>query len=230
MAFLRIKAKKNRKSHSETPLLSFWVAQKHEKTPFSLSESLRSTKKLHLVFPSRSEARKNSIWSFWVAQKHKKTPFGLSESLRSIEIYFFHTYVVDRNDYFLFFALMSLTETIIFSFSCLCRWQKRLFSLFCAYVVDRNTYFLFFILMSLTEAIIFSFSRLCRWQKRLFFSICSFWNVQKHEKPPFALSETFRSIKILFLAFLKRSEAWKQENCLQDYHTIFIFVCKWRFT
>ena len=118
---------------------------------------------------------------------------------------------------------MSLTETIIFSFLRLCRWQKPLFSIFHAYVVDRSDYFLFFALMSLTETIIFSFSRLCRWQKRLFFSICSFWNVQKHEnspfalsetfrsikKPPFALSETFRSMKILHLAFLKRSEAQK---------------------
>jgi len=111
---------------------------------------------------------------------------------------------------------MSLTEAIIFSFSCLCRWQKHLFSLFHAYVVDRNTYFLFFALMSLTEAIIFNF-----WP---------FWNVQKHENPSFALSEMFRSIKNLHLAFLKRSEARKQENYLQDYHTIFIFVCKWRFT
>ena len=107
----------------------------------------------------------------------------------------FYAYVIDRNDYFLFFTLMSLTETLIFSFSCLCRWQKWLFSLFRAYVVDRNDYFLFFALMSLTETLIFSFSRLCRWQKHLFFSICSFWNVQKHEKPPFALSETFRSTK-----------------------------------
>ena len=128
----------------------------------------------------------------------------------------FRAYVVDRSDYFLFFALMSLTETIIFSFSCLCRWQKRLFSLFRAYVVDRNDYFLFFMLMTLTETIIFNF-----WP---------FWNVQKHKNPPFGLSETFRSMKNLYLAFLKRSEAWKQENYLQDYHTIFIFVCKWRFT
>ena len=166
---------------------------------------------------------------------------------------------------------MSLTETPIVSFSCLCRWQKRLFSLFHAYVVVRNTYFLFFMLMSLTETPILSFSCLCRWQKHLFslfrayvvdrsdyFSpfalsetfrstknllllflkrseawkttIWPFWNVQKHEKPPFALSETFRSMKNLYLLFLKRSEAWKQENYLQDYHTIFIFVCKWRFT
>ena len=68
-------------------------------------------------------------------------------------------------------------------------------------------------LMSLTEAIIFSFSRLCRWQKRLFFSIYSFWNVQKHENPPFALSEMFRSTKNLHLLFLKRSEARKTSIC-----------------
>ena len=121
----------------------------------------------------------------------------------------FRAYVVDRNDYFLFFTLMSLTETIIFSFSRLCRWQKRLFAIFGAYVVGRNNYFLFFMLMSLTETIIFSFPRLCRWQKQLFFSICSFWNVQKHKKPLFALSETFRSMKNLHLLFLKCSEAWK---------------------
>jgi len=116
-------------------------------------------------------------------------------SLTEKPISLFHAYVVDRNTYFLFSALMSLTEAIIFSFSRLCRWQKRLFSLFHAYVVDRNDYFLFFALMSLTETIIFSFSCLWRWQKRLF-SI-------------FGLSEMFRSIKIRHLAFLKRSEAWK---------------------
>ena len=104
---------------------------------------------------------------------------------------------------------MSLTEAIIFSFSCLCRWQKHLFSLFHAYVVDKSNYFLFFMLMSLTETPIFSFSCLCRWQKRLFFSFSSFWNVQKHEKPLFALSATFRSMKNLYFLFLKRSEAWK---------------------
>ena len=146
-----------------------------------------------------------SIFSFSRLCRWQKNLFSL-----------FRAYVVDRKTYFLFFMLMSLTETPILSFSRLCRWQKRLFSLFHAYVVDRNDYFLFFALMSLTEAIIFNF-----WP---------FWNVQKHENPSFALSETFRSIKNLHLAFLKRSEAWKQENYLQDYHTIFIFVCKWRFT
>ena len=36
-----------------------------------------------------------------------------------------------------------------------------------------------------------------------------FWNVQKHEKLHFGLSETFRSVKNFILVFLKRSEAWK---------------------
>ena len=70
--------------------------------------------------------------------------------------------------------LMSLTEAFIFIFSCLCRWQKRLFSFFCAYVVDRSAYFHFSVLMSLTEALIFSFSCLCRWQKRLFSFFCAY--------------------------------------------------------
>ena len=130
----------SRSEARKNSIWSFWVAQKHEKNPFGLSESLRSTKKLYLVFLSRSEARKNSIWPFWVAQKHEKSPFGLSESLRSIEIYFFHTYVVDRNDYFQFLAFLKRSEA----------WKT---------------------------------------------SICSFWNVQKHKKPPFGLSETFRSTK-----------------------------------
>ena len=90
---------------------------------------------------------------------------------------------------------MSLTETSIFSFSRLCRWQKRLFSLFHTYVIDRSDYFLFFMLMSLTETIIFSFLRLCRWQKRLF-SLFRAYVVDR--------SDYFQ-----FLAFLKRSEAWK---------------------
>ena len=88
---------------------------------------------------------------------------------------------------------MSLTETIIFSFSCLCRWQKRLFSLFHAYVVDRSDYFLFFMLMSLTETFIFSFSCLCRWQKRLF-SLFHAYVVD-------------RSDYFLFLAFPRCAEA-----------------------
>ena len=54
---------------------------------------------------------------------------------------FFRAYVVDRNDYFHFLVFMSLSETIIFAFWCLCRCQKRLFLLFGAYVVDRNDYF-----------------------------------------------------------------------------------------
>ena len=104
---------------------------------------------------------------------------------------------------------MSLTETLIFSFSRLCRWQKRLFSLFHTYVVNRNDYFLFFTLMSLTETIIFLHLFFLKRSEAWKTSICSFWNVQKHEKPPFALSETFRSTKNLHLLFLKRSEAWK---------------------
>jgi len=51
---------------------------------------------------------------------------------------FFHAYVVDRSDYFLHFAFMSLTEAIIFSIPCLCRWQKHQFSFFRAYVVVRS--------------------------------------------------------------------------------------------
>ena len=39
--------------------------------------------------------------------------------------------------------------------------------------------------------------------------IWCFWNVQKREKLHFGVSETFRSTKNFFLAFLKRSEAWK---------------------
>ena len=74
---------------------------------------------------------------------------------------FFYAYVVDRSAYFHFFVLMSLTEAIIFAFWCLCRCQKRLFSLFGVYVVDRNAYFQFLVLMSLTEALIFSFWCLC---------------------------------------------------------------------
>ena len=70
---------------------------------------------------------------------------------------FFYAYVVGRNDYFLFFVFMSLSEAIIFNFLCLCRCQKRLFLFFGAYVVVRSDYFCFFVLMSLTEAIIFNF-------------------------------------------------------------------------
>ena len=108
---------------------------------------------------------------------------------------------------------MSLTETIIFSFSRLCRWQKRLFSLFRAYVVDRNDYLQFLVLMSLAETPIFSFLLFLKCSEAWKTSIWCFWNVQKHEKPPFALSETFRSMKNPHLLFLKRSEVWKSSIC-----------------
>ena len=75
---------------------------------------------------------------------------------------FFYAYVVDRSAYFHFLVFMSLTETLIFTFWCLCRCQKRLFSLFGAYVVVRSDYFCFLVLMSLSETIIFTFWCLCR--------------------------------------------------------------------
>ena len=108
---------------------------------------------------------------------------------------------------------MSLTETPIFSFSRLCRWQKRLFSLFHAYVVDRNTYFSPFVLSetfrSMKNLHLLFLKRSEAWK----FSICSFWNVQKHEKSLFGISEMFRSMKNLHLLFLKRSEAQKTSIC-----------------
>ena len=104
---------------------------------------------------------------------------------------------------------MSLSETPIFSFPRLCRWQKRLFSLFHAYVVDRNTYSLFFALSEMFRSTKILHLLFLKRSEAWKFSICSFWNVQKHEKPQFGLSETFRSIKNLHLLFLKRSEAWK---------------------
>ena len=88
---------------------------------------------------------------------------------------------------------MSLSEAPIFFFSCLCRWQKRLFSPFCAYVVVRSDYFLFFMLMSLTKAIIFFFSCLCRWQKRFFSS--------------FRIYVVDRSDYFLHFAFMSLTEA-----------------------
>ena len=42
-----------------------------------------------------------------------------------------------------------------------------------------------------------------------FYRIAIFWNVQKHEKLHFGLSEMFRSVKNFILVFLKCSEAWK---------------------
>ena len=104
---------------------------------------------------------------------------------------------------------MSLTETIISSFSCLCRWQKRLFSLFHAYVVDRSNYFSPFALSETFRSIKILHLLFLKRSEAQKSSICSFWNVQKHENPSFALSEMFRSIKNLHLLFLKCSEAWK---------------------
>ncbi len=92
-------------SRSEAHFFSirpFWVTQKRDFSSFDLSESLRSTFFLHLVFLShseayfflhlvflsRSEAHFFSIWPFWVTQKHIFSSFGLSESLRSLTLLF----------------------------------------------------------------------------------------------------------------------------------------------
>ena len=108
---------------------------------------------------------------------------------------------------------MSLTETIIFSFSRLCRWQKRLFSLFRAYVVDRSDYFSPFALSETFRSMKILHLPFLKRSEAWKSAIYSFWNVQKHEKPPFGLSEMFRSMKILHLLFLKCSEAWKTSIC-----------------
>ena len=94
---------------------------------------------------------------------------------------------------------MSLSEASIFFFSCLCRWQKRLFSFFHAYVVDRSDYFLHFALMLLTEAIIFSILRLCRWQKRFFSSFRAYVVDRSIGKTLFCLTEWCCSLKFLVL-------------------------------
>ena len=94
---------------------------------------------------------------------------------------------------------MSLSEASIFFFSCLCRWQKRLFSPFCVYVVDRSDYFLHFAFMSLTEALFFFISRLCRWQKRLFSSFCAYVVDRSLGKTLFYLTEWCCSLKFLVL-------------------------------
>ena len=121
---------------------------------------------------------------------------------------------------------MSLSKASIFFFSCLCRWQKRLFSSFrvyvvdrsdyflhfafmslteaifspfCAYVVDRSDCFLHFAFMSLTEAIIFFISRLCRWQKRFFSSFCAYVVDRSIGKSLFYLTEWCCSLEFLVL-------------------------------
>ena len=162
---------------------------------------------------SRSEARKNSIWSLWVAQKHRNLLFPYLCRWQKRLFSLFYAYVVDRNIYFLFFALMSLAETIIFSFSCLCLWQKRLFSLFRAYVVDRSDYFSPFALSETFRSMKILHLLFLKRSEARKSSICSFWNVQKHKNLLFALSEMFRSMKNLYLLFLKRSEAWKSAIC-----------------
>ena len=100
---------------------------------------------------------------------------------------------------FFFFMLMSLSEASIFFFSCLCRCQKRLFSLFCVYVVDRSDYFLHFAFMSLTEAIIFFILCLCRWQKRFFSSFRAYVVDRSIGKTLFYLTEWCCSLKFLVL-------------------------------
>ena len=115
---------------------------------------------------------------------------------------------------------MSLTEASIFFFSCLCRWQKRLFSSFCAYVVDRSinflffhayvvvrsVYFLHFVLMSLTEAIIFFILRLCRWQKRLFSSFCAY----VVDRSAYFLHFAFMSLSEAFIFFILCLCRWQK--------------------
>ena len=92
------------------------------------------------------------------------------------------------------------------SISCLCRWQKRLFSSFRVYVVDRNTYFLFFVLMSLTEAIIFFFSCLCHWQKRFFSSFCAY----VVDRSAFFLHFALMSLTEAFIFFISCLCRWQK--------------------
>ena len=122
---------------------------------------------------------------------------------------FFRAYVVDRSAYFCFLVFMSLTEAIIFSFWCLCRWQKRLFSLFGAYVVDRSDYFLFLVLMSLSGAIIFAFWCLCRCQKRLFLLFGAYVVVRSAYFCFLVLHTLYVAFNFLHLVFLRWGLACK---------------------
>ena len=77
-------------------------------------------------------------------------------------------------------------------------------------MVLRTTFFLLF--LSILHIIFFHYLPFKPFLKRSEawkISIWPFWNVQKHGKSPFGLSETFRSVKNFILAFLKCSEAWK---------------------
>ena len=123
----------------KTPFLPFCSVQKHEKFFFCLSAVCRSMKNLFFVFLQCAEAWKTSFWSFWNVQKHvfflfspfratlkhQKSLFRLSAPRLNTKKIPFRPYVVVRSTNFLFFMLMSLSEAIIFSISCLCRWQKR---------------------------------------------------------------------------------------------------------
>ena len=94
---------------------------------------------------------------------------------------------------------MSLSEAIIFFFSCLCHCQKHQFSFFYAYVVVRSDYFLHFAFMSLTEAIIFFILCLCRCQKQLFSFFHAYVVDRSIGKTLFCLTEWCCSLEFLVL-------------------------------
>ena len=87
----------------------FWVAQKRVFSLFALSESLRSTYFLFLLFLSRSEACFFSICLFWVTQKHVFLFFDSSYIVCNTKILFFmlHTsYVTPKFPFFRFIQCM----------------------------------------------------------------------------------------------------------------------------
>ena len=109
----------------KTSFWPFWNVQKHEKLHFGLSEMFRSVKNFILVFLKCSEAWFFLFSPFRATLKHQKSLFRLSAPRLNTKKIPFRPYVVVRSTNFLFFMLMSLSEAIIFSISCLCRWQKR---------------------------------------------------------------------------------------------------------
>ena len=107
-----------------TPKISFLpfrAALKYLKSLFRLSAPRLSTKNLFFVFPRHALTPKFSFLSFCAALKHLKNSIPCLCRCQKHQFSFFHAYVVDRSDYFLHFAFMSLTEAIIFFILRLCR-------------------------------------------------------------------------------------------------------------
>ena len=108
---------------------SFWLNQKYHFSIFGLSDWIKSTTFLFLVFLIESEVSLFYFWSFWLDQKHRFSIFGLSDWIRSTAfpflvfligseapLFYFWSFWLDQKHRFSIFGLFDWIRSTAFSF------------------------------------------------------------------------------------------------------------------